>query len=70
MGTAVGRCNQRPPFNGGQILHWQLAQVEPNGYIGSNGYAGVSWGATDIYTRNGQLSGTGYGIWYDSRFVG
>ena len=32
----------------------------------SNGYVGVSWGATDIYTRNGQLSGTGY----DSRFVG
>ena len=45
---------------------WQLAQVEPNGYMGSNGYVGVSWGATDIYTRNGQLSGTGY----DSRFVG
>ena len=34
--------------------------------MGSNGYVGVSWGATDIYTRNGQLSGTGY----DSRFVG
>ena len=45
---------------------WQLAQVEPNGYMGSNGYVGVSWGATDIYTRNGQLSGNGY----DSRFVG
>ena len=45
---------------------WQLAQVEPNGYMGSNGYVGVSWGATDIYTRNGQPSGTGYG----SRFVG
>ena len=34
--------------------------------MGSNGYVGVSWGAMDIYTRNGQLSGTGY----DSRFVG
>ena len=45
---------------------WYLAQVEPNGHMGSNGYVGVSWGATDIYTRNGQLSGTGY----DSRFVG
>ncbi len=44
----------------------QLAQVEPSGYMDSNGYVGVSWGATDIYTRNGQLSGTGY----DSRFVG
>ena len=38
---------------------WQLAQVEANGYMDSNGYVGVSWGATDIYTRNGQLSGTG-----------
>ena len=47
---------------------WQLAQVKPNGYMDSSGYVGVSWGATDIYTRNGQLSGTGTG--YDSRFVG
>ena len=54
-----------PPYDA-QGLTWQLAQVEPNGYMGSNGYVGVSWGATDIYTRNGQLSGTGY----DSRFVG